>query len=286
MSSPKERNQGNLSSGIKSESLDSPESIIGSPFKIPSIVGRGSGRGFTFDGLHLPIGWEKAIPDLKQIDWEGFYSFFVAECEREDLKPGKISVDRKTGIMTGITIKNRPEASIKMANDFDMKDGIYKAENVNDIHTAIRFQRTSVAFLSRVNQLIGLKDNYSYIDGRPGQYYSMNLFIPKDILKGILKMEGSVTNDYYRERFKMRASNIAGRFGLTANDIHFNSQGIPDSFGIEEGNGCNYYLDPDGRDGTYHGHNIDTPYQAAVLHGIASSFINDMIRRSRQNSGV
>lgn len=284
MSSSKETLLGQSAVGIKREFLDSPESIIGSPFKIPSILGQGSGRGFTFDGLHLPIDWEKAIPTLKQIDWEGFYTFFAEQCKQDDLKPGKISVDSKTGIMTGISIKSRPEASIKISNHFiDRQAGIYEAENVNDINIAIRLQRTASAFLANVNRLIGLDNTYSYIDGQGKNYYSANLSIPKHILE----TDQSITNDYYKMSFKMRASNIAGRFGLTIRDIEFDNRGIPVYFGVNEGSACEYYLDPNNKqDGRYSGHNIDTPYQAAVLHGIGASFINDMVRRSSQDGRV
>lgn len=83
-------------------------------------------------------------------------------------------------------------------------------------------------------------------------------------------------NTYWQERFEVEASNIAGRFGLTLGPVGFDDRGILRSFSIREGNACGYDLDSDDQ---YRGHNVNTPYQAAALHGIGASFINYLLRR-------
>lgn len=265
MSVSKDRYQGNLLWGLTKEPLDSPESVIGSPSRIPSIVGQGAGRGFTFDGLRLPIDWKNSLA-LKQFKWEPFYYRFARRCEADNLAPGEINVDPKTRLMTRIKIKNQPEASVKLSDDsLGRQNGVYKAENVNDIQSAIVLQATAAEFLQR----IGL-GNYPYIEGMNGRhYYSSNLSIPQSILA-----TNKPITDEYRKEFKKRARNIATTFGVEFQDIEFNEQGIL-TFVKIEGDACNYSYDKEIN--RYSRHNVGTARQAVTLHGIIASFINDRL---------
>jgi len=91
------------------------------------------------------------------------------------------------------------------------------------------------------------------------------------------------TNDYFRKSFEGLAHNIAGRFGLTIRTINWDEKtGILTNIDINEGNACAIYLETDSiysRDGSYHGHNVDTLTQAHVLFSIVSAFINEILDR-------
>ncbi|KKM73002.1 hypothetical protein LCGC14_1414810 [marine sediment metagenome] len=41
-----------------------PNECWGKSFRIPTVVGHGSGRGFGFDNLSLPRRWEEALPTM------------------------------------------------------------------------------------------------------------------------------------------------------------------------------------------------------------------------------
>lgn len=249
-----------------------PETIFGKEFRVPAIIGLGSGQGFEFSGLHLPRGWERAIPELRKIDYGRLDTLFTEYCLARGFNPGNLEYDSATGVLKELTIRTTPISMLYLDRTFPREEeGIYRARNVNDLRAAIILQRMAVvAFLNFTKQEV----LYPYIDGGEEDrgYYSANLSIPREFLKP----EKPLTNEYYQRRFEVRASNIAGRFGLTLKTLHFNEQGIPSPFDVEEGNACGYILDDNGK---YYGHNVDAPDQVAVLHGIAASFINDLLSR-------
>ncbi|MDO8570776.1 MAG: hypothetical protein Q7R97_04295 [Candidatus Daviesbacteria bacterium] len=253
------------------------ENIWGREFRVPSVVGEGSGRGFQFSGLHIPKDWDTISDKIKIFKPANLQSFFEDVCERFQQIPGSIIFDSKTGILKSLSIKTKPVSSLKLDTEFpNQSEGIYQGENVKNLKTAIALQRTAGSWLWYLWHELDpkLSQYYGLIDGDPGSYYSRGLEIPREFLES----EESVSNDYFRERFQLNASNIAGRFGLTLRTMHFNEKGILHSYDIEEGNGCCYFIDSGNR-GRYIGHNVDTPVQAAVLHGIGASFINSLFQQ-------
>lgn len=261
------------------EAAINPDNIWGKEFRVPAIVGEGSGKGFRFSGLHIPKDWDSIAENIKCLSPNNFKLFFEERCESFQLKPGSIKFDHKTGLLKSISVKTEPVSSLKLDFKFvNRSDGIYQAENVKDLKTAIVLQRVAGAWLANLwNELDpNLSQYYALIDGRPGIYYSTALGLPKEFLNDD---DEPLTNTYFQDRFYFDASNIAGRFGLTLRTMKFNPKGIPVSFDINEGNACGYYMYPSCSDNRYHGHNIDTPEQVAVLHGIGASFINHLLRR-------
>lgn len=249
-----------------------PEVVWGREFRVPAIIGQGSGLGFEFSGLHLPRRWEKAIPELQKINYDGFRNFFKKYCQEKEILPGEINYDSSTGVLTEITVATTSEARLSLSQHFPYtQEGVYRGENVDNILVAITLQMFTARFLNRIWREIGSENTLPYIDGEPRRYYSVNLKIPKEFLKP----EKPLTNTYFQERFEVGASNIAGRFGLTLRTVSFDERGILRIFDIREGNACGYYLDSSGQ---YHGHNVDDSYQAATLHGIGASFINHLLK--------
>jgi len=250
----------------------SPEVIWGKEFRVPAIVGKGSGAGFDFSDLHLLRGWEEAIPRFKEVNRERVRALFGQDCRERGFIPGEVMFDSVTGVLEEITIRTTPVSRLYLADSFSkLQDGIYQAENVDNPQVAIILERCAVNILNAAcpGKL------YPYIDGgEPGcEYCSRNLKIPEEFLK----TETPLIDSYYQRNFEIQASNIAGRFGLTLRTISFDQRGLLDRFEVEEGNACGYYLDKNS--GDYYGHNVDTPHQSAALHGIGAAFINNLLSR-------
>lgn len=251
----------------------SSEIIWGREFRVPAIVGKGSGAGFDFSDLHLPRGWEEVIPKFKAINCERVRALFEQDCQERDLTPGEIEFDSATGILREITIRTIPVSRLYLVDSFPkLQDGVYQGENVDNLQVAIILQRFAVNILN----IVWPDKLYPYIEGgeRGCGYCSRNLKIPEEFLK----TETLLTDSYYQRNFEVQASNIAGRFGLTLRTISFDKRGFLDRFEVKEGNACGYYLERGG--GDYYGHNVDTPHQVAVLHGIGATFINDLLWRN------
>lgn len=260
---------------MKKLTLINPDDIIGRKFRVPSIYGLGSGDGFEFAGLHLLEGWKKAIPELKQTNRDLLNKMLNGYCEQNKLPPGKIFFDEKTGILNEVCINTSPVSRVSLADELLRNEyGVYKAENVNNLRVAIILQRLLVVGLFPMWEKLGFQNYVSYMFGEPGSYHSTNLKIPDEFWE----QKEPLTDEYFQKDFGLRASNIAGRFGLTLEGIQFDNRGILRSYDVS-GNACSYYLDPSGHDPIYHGHNVDTAEQVATLHGIGATFLNWLWKR-------
>jgi hypothetical protein len=93
----------------------------------------------------------------------------------------------------------------------------------------------------------------------------------------LAKEAKKIDNKFFRERFALEASNIAGRFGVTVGSLVFENQFLK-SFSIKEGDACDYSVDQSSIGGnSYSSHNVDTSRQALALHGIGSAYINKLL---------
>lgn len=253
--------------------------IWGKEFRIPSIVGEGSGAGFNFSNLHLPRGWEEVVPK-SEVSPEKLQKLLDRYCQMFHLPAGKIEFYPENSVLKGISIKTKPISRLELDTEFPYnQEGRYQGKNIKDLKVAIVLERLAVGWLGmlwdEVDQGLS-RSHYSYIDGEPGRgFWSHNLAIPKEYLE----TKEPVTNNYYQRSFLLNASNIAGRFGLTLREIHFDNRGIPTSFDIREGNACGYDLGFGMNNGQYVGHNVDRADQAAVLHGIGAFFINHLLEK-------
>jgi hypothetical protein len=264
--------------GIIIEELDTPEMIVGGSFRVPSIIGEGSGRGFKLDGLQLPFEWDTAAVGYSEKDGEFRYELFNADCERNGLQAGKMVLDRNTGLLMQLMVHaSDSEASVGINSNWDLERGNYSSSRIYDIQSAILLQRQIALYLSGIASKAGIEQDYPYIDGGNGVFYSQSLAIPQFVLEA----DALVMGDYGQQRFREQASNIAGRFGLSLKHVAFDDRGIPQFYQIAEGSACQYYLDRRANDGVYLPHNVDTAYQAGALHTIGAAFINSTLADSR-----
>jgi hypothetical protein len=255
-----------------------PNEVQGRTFRVPSIIGLGSGDGFDFAGIHLPLNWQEAIPDIQTRNTDRLSEWFRGYCESQKLSAGPIRFDEKTGVITQISIRNQPNSHLYLAADWmDRRDGVYKGENVRDLRSAIVLQRFGVIGLMPIWEQVGWGEYFCYMDGEPGRYYSQNLKLPEGTLEA--KGKDSVTNQHFQKNFALRASNIAGRFGLTLRHAEFDKRGVLQHYQVNEGDACTQFLEPDSNSGEYRGHNIDNAVQIATLHGIGAAYINFLWRQ-------
>jgi hypothetical protein len=252
---------------MEREILVSPEKLWGDKFRVPAIIGLGSGSGYRFSNLHLPIGWQEQIPNLRQISKEGFSELLGIECRNFSLTPVNIRFDSKTNILTEITVKTESETANLYLDAPSYGNGVYRGENVRNLAAAIVLHKTAARFLNQVNS----KNQYSYIDGKRGSFFSVDLNVPEEFLKS----KERLTTDLWQYRFEVEASNIAGRFGESLARLEFNDIGILQSFELKDGNATNYHFS-DLISG-YSSNNVDRLSQAAALHGIGASFINGLL---------
>lgn len=255
--------------------------IWGNEFKVPAIVGEGSGLGFNFSNLHLPRNWEETIPKSKASP-EKLQKLLDWYCQRFYLPLGKIDYYPENQVLKRIFIRTKPISNLELDTEFpNNNQGMYQGENVRDLNTAIVLQRLAVGWIGLLWDEIEpdlSRRHYSYIDGEPGRgFCSHNLAIPKKYLT----VDEEVTNNYFQWKFSLQASNIAGRFGLTLSKINFNERGIPTSFSVKEGNACGYDLGFGLDNVRYLSHNVDRADQAATLHGIGSAFINHLFEEQK-----
>ncbi len=251
-----------------------PNVTIGREFRIPSIVGEGSGNGFDFAGLHLLDGWSSVQPALKEIDNDRVKSFMEHYCNRHKLpSPGKVKIDSETGVLREYSIRTKPVSWIYLSGEFpEEREGVYQGDNVRDLRVALALQRGVTTWMWKLWKELGYEKYASFVDGSERGYYSYNLQIPEDFRRP----EKPVTSIAFQNKFELHAANLAGRFGLDLKNMNFDESGMLRAFYLRQGSACGYYLDPDGFSWDYNGHNVDRVEQVAVLHGIGADFINHL----------
>jgi len=253
-----------------------PETIYGKEFRIPAIIGLGSEWGYSLEGLHLPTGWEKGMPRLKESSPEGLRRLFELDCKEANLNLGNLKFDNNTNVLTEITI---PIDNIRQAKLYletwrypRDEDGVYTSENVNSLRVAIILQATACRFLRRIDPELELM--YAYIEhAGGGGYHSVDLRVPEKILQ----MKEPITNDFAQRRFEIEASNIAGRFGSGPVSVEFDRKGLLTEVSLRESGARYYHFSPDFKN--YYPHNVDSAWQAATLHGVCAAFINSQLQR-------
>lgn len=267
---------------LSPETEITPETVLGSSFGVPAVEGEGSGRGFSFTNLHLPQGWEKAIPQLKDRDLQlTLKSNYAHYLNQSRLELRGVEFDSKTGVLRGVTLGPLPLSYVKLATppSFSRQDkerGVYKALHVNDIDKAVAMLRITTAYLNFIADQIDMRHKYAYILGHSGGYSSANLILPDKVLGS----EEPTTNEYYRFEFLLRAAHIAGTFGVTIRSVEFSEEGLLSFVELKEGNRCWYVLEQNtGQEWEYVSHDVDNAYQAAALHAVCASFINSLLEK-------
>jgi hypothetical protein len=261
---------------FETENVISPEEIEGHDFTVPII--RWRGWGFNFEGLYLPNDWEREIPRLSKKNPQGYSSYFDLICRGKKLD-WELKVDEKTGLITEVKLNNSGQVSRVFLDTRFGGNGSYRGEDIHDLSSAVIYQDFLAHFL---HSLTNYQIPYAYISGERGNYGSVDLRIPKEIVDS---MEPTA-NEFAQKRFELKANNIAGQFGQLLKYAKYDDKGILDLIVLKEpmGKDCNYSFS-DGFN-TYDPHNVDSLYEAAALHGIAAEFINDLLKRKNREDRI
>lgn len=264
---------------ICDEQTVNPDDFWGSKQRVIEIIGEGSGAGFSLKHANLPLDWEKSLNRVREIKIEAYVKYIIDSCVAYKYKANEIGFDNNILKKLIIADDSGDESRLLLGGDFrQIERAEYTTSNLRKIGTAVLFQSVLSHYLS-----VGWSDEnfrYGYIGKRDdyiGAYYPRELEIPKSV-----DLSQQVTNEYFQEGFKLRANNIAGRFGLDLNNIEFNEKGVLTSVEVNGTNGCYYNL----RSETSHRyicHNVETANQAAALHGITASYINFLIDNNERN---
>lgn len=245
-------------------------------FRVASVEGQGSGLGFQLENLSLPRNHENLIKALNpKVDLSEALNRIFSE-NRSQFSLSQGHVEFKNNLLTQIVfggLGDSPRLFLdERRTDIDTGMGTYRFENVDNIYMALVLTKTISEYLNFLEQ----DDRYAYVDrsgGNWGGYFSANLTLPKDLAEKAKKSD----NAYFRERFALEASNIAGRFGVTVRTLHFENQFLQ-YFDIKEGDACDYGIHESSFPRySYAPHNVDNPWQAMALHGIGAAYINRLL---------
>lgn len=257
---------------INHETVVNPEEVWGSEFRVLEIIGNGTGKDFEITGLNLPREWELKLKELKLINKDVIKNNYDEICSDWGFSLDKLYLDRKN-ILREIVIKNDQTNDISklvLTDQFPFKEqGIYQTENTKTIESVFLLQQLGCIYLKTFRT----ENDYAYIAGSKGCLGSRGLKVPEKYFKS----DSIVTHSGYQQNFIYNAYNIAGRFGLDLENIHFDDKGILDFVHIQ-GNAATYALEKR-NNRQYSEHNIDTLEQAMALHTIVASYINFLLER-------
>lgn len=264
----------------REELVVNPETIRGYVFRVPSLVGLGTGRGFDVANIHLPIGWQKALPQLQALNPEDLQQTLQRICEIQKVPEGSIDFDQQSGLLKTVTIGTNPASSLSLFNPYSARlSSEYSAYSITDINVAVALQEFVISeYLATIGKTLGSDQYYGFIRGRGPR----NLRIPKNIWAS----KKPVLNKHQIENVQDMAHNIAGRFGENIEDLNFNERGVLEHVRVNPE--ASYHLDKFyGTPDTYGPHNVADLYQAAALQGIVAHFINKAIEsREKVNHDI
>lgn len=253
------------------------EEIIDYDFRIPSVEGMGTGAGFQFNDLVLPGNYEDLIKkiDKKANVRNAFSEMLQKDCRHFYLPQGFIEF--KNNLLLQIVFGGLGESPRVFLdeNHVDYRTGAatYRFENVENIQMALVLAKTVSEYMNFLTQ----DEKYAYVDcfnnGHQDVFFSNNLKIPRALAEKTKKTD----NEFFKGRFALEASNIAGRFGVTLGALGFENQFLR-YFSIKEGSACDYSIDQHSiSDYSYSPHNVDSSRQALALHGIGAAYINKLL---------
>jgi hypothetical protein len=257
------------------------EKLIDYDFRISSIEGMGAGAGFQLKNLTLPENYGDLIDNIdKKISLQTSFSrIFEADCRHFYLPQGFIEF--KDNLLSQIVFGGLGESSRLFLdeNNLDYETGAetYRFENVENIGMSLVLAKTAAKYINFLKADQGQDEKCSHVDyfnnGYRDVFFSENLKIPKNLAEKAKKTE----SNSFKNKFALEASNIAGRFGVTVASLGFENMFLR-WFSIQEGNACDYGIDHGSiLDYSYTPHNVDSPRQALVLHGIGAAYINRLL---------
>jgi len=264
------------SSSSPKDTLATPELITDHSYRISSIIRPGGEGHYDFKDLALPEGWQEVGEGISAIDWERQRKIFEIVCAKNYALPGDLIVEPSTGLLKEVRVEVDKKYGGGQATVALNRDGEYRASKMSNARMFAPLMGTVASFLNKVQYLRNdERQIMSIAHGNQG-YYSTNLLIPDTCLKS----EGPVTTPEYQAEFKKKAQEIGVKLGDKVKWAHFDEQGILNNVSLSWGFGgaCSYELDRRGfGKSAYSPHNVDGARQAAVLHSVVASFINDML---------
>jgi len=268
------------------------ERLIDYDFRVPSIEGLGSGDGFQIKDLVLPRNYEKLVRENPRAR-EVACSSLDVDCSHFNLPQGFIEFDSETGVLKQIFFGGLGFSPGAVLGG-DMDENGYYLEDVSSYLMALVINKTICDYLNNLERASLLKKlekmkigesflnqkyaypNY-YYNGLTHFFFSSNLTVPMALTN---KAKNDTENEeYFKQRFEVRASNLVGQFGLTLSHLGWENKFLRD-FGISEGNACDYGVEGAHEDDNKYGpHNVDTPKQAFALHAVGAAYINELLER-------
>lgn len=253
------------------DALLSPENIESHDFRVPSIKWR-SGE-YELYGMGLPHNWEDKIDKIKSL----YFGHVGKQFEEKTGTECELIQDTKTGLIRELSIISQGKKSRVFLETMMPRNGFYLFDKINDLWLATECLGLFSRYLSAATDF-QVKYPYILSNGRGG-CGSQDLEVPGQFMANAEK----ITHEKYQEYFFLKASNIAGQFGVELENekLRFDDRGIL-NFAQVSGDRCTYDLDYSTR--RYYPHNVDSVFQAGALHGIVAEFINDLLRRESNES--
>lgn len=242
------------------------ENLKGGDILIPTIINQGKEEGFSFENLYLPKDWQKVVPSPRSTI-QNILGSFKALCQMHNFIPGKAHIDAGSDLLARLSLDTDPISAIQLEESDNPVIGRYLGVKIQDIEAAILLQKVVATFLEPMWKKLDQPDVYSYLDGKPGAYYSANLRIPPKFQNP----EHPLTDTIYQEEFRTVANRLAQGFGLELGVVLFDQKGVASAFSVDN---RAYFLS---EDGTYHQDSILDGNQAAALHSIGAQFINHLL---------
>lgn len=256
-----------------STAVINPDDINGYDFKVPLIVWRGDHYGL--EELGLPNEWQQAIPRLTTTNHPpNWGNLLDTLCQDRNFDWG-LQIHENTGLITEARIDNHHRKTRVSLNTDFVRNSVYTEEiidetkMIDDLRVAIIYLKFFAHYLGFISDY---KQLYPYIDGRPGYYGSEDLTLPPNVTSS----PKTIAHELWQQRFDKEASNIAGQFGRKVPRVCFDENGLLVNIQIDGSKACDYNLDHSSPR-KYYPHNVDHPWEAAALHGIAATFINELI---------
>lgn len=251
------------------------EKVQGFPFRIPYIDRDEYNESLYFRNLHLPVGWQQHIDQLKsnnapevcskklQLIYEGISGVFA-----EHYISSNVQVDEATGVITKVAIHTKAAgiAELILVSGHFEKVGKYITRNLYQI-------RTANVLLSFMDDVLSSTYPVEFQRNYHEDWPSLTLALPKRFIKpgeGVLSKRD-------QELLRGEAQIVAGQFGQTWSEIRFSALGLPELFTISA---AKLSLEEDKDVYRYFVHNIGGPSQQEALHAIGARFINKILDRN------
>jgi hypothetical protein len=249
------------------------DEITGRDFSVPLI--RWTGYTYAVQNLNLPDNWQSAIPKLSAINPQKWGNSLDFLCTIDNFDWG-LQVHENTGLITKVSIDTGERRTcVRLNTSHNSQNGTYTAitESINCMSDDISVAFIYLKFFSDyLGFICGNDERYPYIEHTQGGYFSPNLILPPEV---VIPTESTPHEMCLRHDFDKTACNIAGQFGQQEPRVDFDKNGLLINIQLPYGEGLYYLNRKSPRQ--YVADSVRFPLPAAALHGIAATFINELI---------